>query len=96
MLSARTPALKDDFKISLQLENPLQKETLSEILGELLTNLRNELNNGKITLETEIVEEKEDTQNNKLYTMEDKFNYLAQKNKTLQKLKKDFDLDFDY
>ncbi len=96
MLSSREPELKENFNIYLKLDNPLQKETLGEILGELLTTLRNELNNGKITLETEIVEEKEEENNNKLYTMEDKFNYLAQKNKVLQKLKKDFDLDFDY
>jgi len=97
MLNSKTPELKDNYQIQILLENQLQKEIIEKIYNQLLFFLKKELQNDKITLETKIKEEGEDTSNEKrLYTVEEKYQHLKQKNQLLDKLKQDLDLDFDY
>jgi len=97
MLNSKTPELKEDYQIQILLENQLQKEIIEKIYNQLLFYLRKELQNDKITLQTKIKEEGEDTSNEKrLYTVEEKYQHLKQKNQLLDKLKQDLDLDFDY
>jgi DNA polymerase-3 subunit gamma/tau len=93
---SRQPKVEDNYKVILNLENPLQKEILENIFNKLLFSLQRELNNKKINIEMIVSKEEGDDQNNKIYTVEDKFNHLAGKNQSLKKLKRDFDLDFDY
>jgi len=97
MLNSKTPDLKENYQIQILLENQLQKEIIEKIYNKLLFYLRKELENDKITLQTKIKEEGEDTSNEKrLYTVEEKYQHLKQKNQLLDKLKQDLDLDFDY
>ena len=97
MLNSKTPELKEDYQIQILLENQLQKEIIEKTYNQLLFYLRKELQNDKITLQTKIKEEGEDTSNEKrLYTVEEKYQHLKQKNQLLDKLKQDLDLDFDY
>jgi len=97
MLLSRTPELSDNYQIVILLENQLQKENLEKEYNKLLFFLRKELQNDKITLDTQIKEKGEETVKDKrLYTMEEKYQHLKQKNQLLDKLKKDLDLDFDY
>jgi DNA polymerase-3 subunit gamma/tau len=97
MLKARKPEIKENHLLELQLENPLQKDSMKEIYHKLLHHLKKQLGNDSIEMNILIVKDEEVSQDtNKLYTLDDKFNFLAEKNKSLQKFKKDFDLDFDY
>jgi chromosomal replication initiation ATPase DnaA len=97
MLISRTPKTSDNNQILISLENQLQKEILEKEYNKLLFFLRKELQNDKITLETQIKEKGEETVKDKrLYTVEEKYQHLKQKNQLLDKLKKDLDLDFDY
>jgi DNA polymerase-3 subunit gamma/tau len=95
MLLSRKPTLKEDYTIHYYLENDLQKEQMNRIYNELLINLRRQLNNSRIQITTELVKEEKDTGKKKLYTEEDKYNFLEKKNQHLRKLRQDFDLDFD-
>lgn len=97
MLNSKTPILQENYQILISLENQLQNEIIEKIYNQLLFFLRNELQNDKITLQTQIKEEDKATTNKKhLYTVEEKYQYLKQKNQLLDKLKNDLDLDFDY
>jgi len=94
MLVANTPDIRANHTIHFKVENDLQKNQLHNMANELLIHLRRDLQNNLIELRTELLED-EQTGNKKLYTEEEKYNYLENKNKNLRKLKQDFDLDFD-
>lgn len=97
LFSSRKPEIKEKEVILIHLDNPLQKDILENILPQLLNGLRARLNNSNISIETKVIHtETNEKDNGKLYTMEDKFNYLVKKNPVLQKLKRNMDLDFDY
>ncbi|MGM0497829.1 MAG: hypothetical protein ACQESJ_07920 [Bacteroidota bacterium] len=97
MLNSKTPELKENYQIQISLENQLQQEIIEKTYNQLLFFLRKELQNDKITLQTQIKEEGKDTNREKrLYTVEEKYQHLKQKNQLLDKLKQDLDLDFDY
>ena len=93
MLRSRKPEKKEDNTILIPLENHLQQEQLNKIYNTVLFHLKNSLQNDYIGLKTEIM--KDQTSNNKLYTDEDRYNYMEQKNEYLRRLRQDFDLDFD-
>jgi DNA polymerase-3 subunit gamma/tau len=94
MLRSREPEKKDEEVILIRLENPLQDQQIKKIYGTVLIHLKNYLQNDYITLKTEIVDD-QSKDNNKLYTDEDKYQYMEKKNQDLRQLKQDFDLDFD-
>lgn len=97
MILSKTPKLQSDYQILISLENPLQKEILEKVYNQILFFLRQELQNDKISLKTQMAKEEEKTVNDKrLYTVEEKFQHLKKKNELLDKLKRDLDLDFDY
>ena len=60
---------------------------------DLVSYLRRELNNDEIKLKTTIVEEEI---SRKLYTSQDKLNYLIEKNPKILELQKRLGLDTDY
>jgi DNA polymerase-3 subunit gamma/tau len=95
ILKSQQPNLKDDHTISITLINKSQAEDFNLRIKEgLLDFLRNNLQNKLITIEINVTE---DAANNgkKPYTAEEKFKYMANKNPVLQKLKQDFNLDFE-
>lgn len=98
MLLSKTPDLQEGYKILIHLDNPHQQEIMEKIYNKMLFFLRHELLNDTLSLQTKMMDEKEEENNGKrkLYTDDDKFKHLQQKNQMLQKLKKDFDLDFDF
>lgn len=90
--------LNRDFKldgttIHIALDNSLQVELLTDLRQDLLTYLRRDLQNSQIQLA-----EKIDVQETRkmIYTPQDKFNYLAEKNPALLELKRTLGLDVDY
>lgn len=95
MLRSRKPEKLQDNAILIRLENPLQQEQINKIYNTVLIRLKDALQNDHITLKTEIARDQTST-NNKLYTDEDRYKYMEQKNKDLRQLRQDFDLDFDW
>ncbi|MCF8335695.1 MAG: hypothetical protein K9H65_03740 [Bacteroidales bacterium] len=68
---------------------------MDRIYNELLFHLKKYLDNDNIQIHPELIKEDQSNENMKLYTDEEKYNYLQKKNKYLRKLRQDFDLDFD-
>jgi len=92
-LNKRLPQLKEGFVIEHTVENKVQEGRLNEQKTELLSFLREELNNYQIQLELII---NENPSNDRPYTPEDKFNHMAKKNPDINKLKDQLDLYPDY
>jgi DNA polymerase-3 subunit gamma/tau len=79
--------------IHLTLDNTLQVGFLNDVKQELLTYLRSELQNSQIQLEhTVTVQEVKKM----IYSSQDKYNYLAEKNPALHELRKVLNLEVDY
>ncbi len=93
MLRKHRPVLMEEFRIDFSIDNKLLEEELNEKKGELLSYLRRELNNYKITLQTRISEA---NQNSKPYTDKEKFERMAEKNPALRKLKEELDLEIEF
>lgn len=92
-LLSQLPVLKENFFIEVKMNNtPQEKEFAREIKHELLNYLKRELQNTKIKIGTVITDKKTDK---KPYTPEEKYQYLNKKNPKLDKLKQQFNLDFE-
>ncbi|HUW93022.1 MAG TPA: DNA polymerase III subunit gamma/tau [Bacteroidales bacterium] len=88
-----TPNILPDKSIELRLDNSALKETFDHNYKSRLENhLRETLRNAGIKLTT-IVESTE--RGDILYSVDQKFNHLANKNPALKDLKKTFNLDFE-
>ncbi len=93
-MTNRTPILKENFKIEVHLENESQMDDFNKsVKPSILNHLVSELKNTSIQIES--VLKQEESNGKKLYTSEDKFNYLSNKNPDLIKLKQEFNLDLD-
>lgn len=92
LLDNYTPAIKENFKIELQVENKLQANELINERIDLLNYLREKLINYSITVEPIIVE---NTQERKLYTSKDKYQHMLEKNPKLEDFRKVFNLELD-
>lgn len=79
--------------IEIELNSSLELSILERFEQELITFLRNHLENDVFELKKTV---KEDKQEKKLYTSTDKFNYMAEKNPALRKLKDKLGLDFEF
>ncbi|MBD2704050.1 DNA polymerase III subunit gamma/tau [Spirosoma sp. BT702] len=83
----------DGTIIHLTLDNKLQVDFLTELKPDLLGYLRNELQNSQIQIEHKVsVQEVKKM----IYSSQDKFNYLAEKNPVLHDLRKALNLEVDY
>ncbi|MEO8087746.1 MAG: DNA polymerase III subunit gamma/tau, partial [Bacteroidota bacterium] len=93
-LTKRKPELKENYAVHFSLDNGAMEKDVSLIKIELLTFIRKQLNNGKISLTTVIdrVQPKGKTP----YTPKEKFEHLAAKNPALNRLKKQMDLEIDF
>lgn len=92
LLKSYAPSLANDFEISIVFESQLQVDLFLEIKPELLLYLRNQYKSKMLNIVESFLEQQ--TQNNKLYTVEDKFKFMIQKNPALAKLKQNLNLDF--
>jgi len=93
-LKERDISLSKDFSIDMEFDNLDQLENFNhQIKQQLINHLRSELSNSGININTRIKEK--DEKGRRLYTFEERFEYLAQKNTSLLKLKQKFNLDFD-
>ncbi|QMW01308.1 DNA polymerase III subunit gamma/tau [Spirosoma foliorum] len=83
----------DGTTIHLKLDNTLQVDFLTELKPELLGYLRSELQNSQIKIEHEVVIQEVKKM---IYSSQDKYNYLAEKNPALHELRKVLNLEVDY
>lgn len=91
-LSRHQPKLKDNFKIELTLDNKIQEGYLQGARPDLMAFLRTELKNFKIELESKVTE-KEEVKT--LYTPEEKYQHMVDKNPILAEFRKKLDLDLE-
>ncbi|MCX6181107.1 MAG: hypothetical protein NT150_04165 [Bacteroidetes bacterium] len=91
-LTKNAPSLKDKT-IELKIFNKAQEHDISEIKADLLSFIRNRLNNYEISLITFI---EKGAAEEGLYTSADKYKKLVEKNPLLEELRKKLDLDLGF
>ncbi len=95
-LSNLKPVFESEFRLIYTLNNTVQLDTFSrEIKNQLLAFLKNTLGNDQLEIDAILNEGNDIDSSNKLYTPEDKFKFMSEKNPVLNKLKQQFNLDFD-
>lgn len=87
------PELANNIEIHFQLDNKVLEDDLKEIRTEFLSFLKTQLQNNLLTLHTRVAEAP--LTQNKPYTSKEKFQKMAEKNPALEKLRQQFDLNFD-
>lgn len=94
VLMKNIPVINDDKIINLNVDNEVMEDEINQNKIELMTFLREKLDNGSIQLNISVV--KDNSENtNKLYTSTDKFKRMAEKNPAINDLRKQFDLEID-
>ncbi|MFD2935602.1 DNA polymerase III subunit gamma/tau [Spirosoma flavum] len=83
----------DGTTIFLTLDNTLQVGYLTDVKPELMAYLRSELQNSQIQLEHKVTVQETKKM---IYSSQDKYNYLAEKNPFLHELRKVLNLEVDY
>jgi DNA polymerase-3 subunit gamma/tau len=86
------PVLKEDYRIEIEVLNPVQKETLNERTAGLYESLSTQLKNAAIRIE---IKAKNDPSEVLPFTDMEKYQYLAEKNPALKSLIKEFNLRLD-
>ncbi|MES2731968.1 MAG: DNA polymerase III subunit gamma/tau [Bacteroidota bacterium] len=85
--------IKEDSAIYLNLDNNVQLQQLNGLRHELLAFLRQQLQNQTVQLQAEVVVKEG---KKVIYTSQDKFRHLSEKNPALTELRNAFGLDVDY
>ncbi len=83
----------EDTTIHITLDNTLQVGYLTELKPELLGYLRDKLQNSQIQLEHKVTVQEVKKM---IYSSQDKFNFMAEKNPALLELRKVLNLEVDY
>ncbi len=92
-LKAGNPVIKDDFVIEIEMSNKVQEDDFNHMIKADLANfLRKELKNDNLKIVTFVPETSKEKA---LYTDEDKYKYLSEKNPNINKLKQRLNLDFE-
>lgn len=93
VIAKTTPVLEDDFRVRVSVENRVQSDYLEGVRDELLGDLRAMLENDALRLIT-VVEE--GASNAKIvYTPEERFQFLLDKNPYLAEFRREFKLDLE-
>jgi DNA polymerase III subunit gamma/tau len=93
-LNQQVPSMKGDDKIRIRLNTNAQREYFIHMIKPELTRfLRQNLADMEYVFEIELAENQNGAK--KIYTDQDKLDYLISKNPELGKLKSRFNLDFD-
>ena len=79
--------------IQITLDNSLQVDYLTEVKPELLAHLRDQLQNSRIQLEHIVTQQEVKKM---IYSSQDKYNFMADKNPALHELRKTLNLEVDY
>ena len=91
ILFMNSPVLTDNFQVSFEVANEMNKSELIKEMEELLPYLRNHLNNQILSISIGISENiKEET----IFSSPEKYQHLLRINPVLDTLRKTFNLDF--
>lgn len=90
-LTVNKPRLKEGYIVEVTIFNSAQEADINARKAELLGYLRKQLNNSSIDLEMVIDKEAE---SKGVYTIQDKYKKLVEKNPDIEILRKKFDLNF--
>lgn len=93
-LVKRDPLFESNEKIKIIVDNQIQVDVIKPLINELISFLREKLNNHFIEVQIELSEAPEEDV--KFLNGKDKFDALAEKNPKLVTLKNLFKLDIDY
>ena len=88
----RLPNLVNEDTIRIVFDQPLQQKSFAEVQDDLKTYLAEQLHNDYLTFEVEV---DETDQKNALFTSQDRYAWLAEKNNALGHLRKEFKLEID-
>jgi len=95
LMQVYKPILKEKNTIVIRFEGQIQVELFSEIKKDLLTHLKKSLGTLNVEISEEVVESIEDAGKPRLYTPDDKFRFMAERNPALLRLKQQLNLDLD-
>jgi hypothetical protein len=87
------PFDRKENEITIHLHNPVQETILNTLKGDMITFLRQNLQNKSIMISGELREEET---RKIIYTNREKFAYLLEKNPVLKELKERLGLDTDF
>lgn len=93
-LTVGDPLLEDNYTIKLFVSNEVQKNFVDTNETDLLTYLRQSLNNYAISLSVEVGSES--SEKKQLYSGQDKFKDMAERNPHLKTLQQRFKLDIEF
>jgi DNA polymerase III subunit gamma/tau len=91
-LIMRKPELKENYKAYFQLDNKVQEDTIKAEMPELLSYLRNKLNNFSLVIETEINKVEAEK---RPYTSQDKYRRMTEINPNIQDFRQQLDLEIE-
>ncbi len=95
-LRAIQPVLEKNFVILIELKNGTQEaEFNQDVKHRLINYLKNHFSNDYVDIKVRLSKDENEDSGGKLYTDDDKFRFMSEKNPALQKLKQQFNLDFD-
>ncbi|MCE2496458.1 MAG: DNA polymerase III subunit gamma/tau [Flavobacteriales bacterium] len=92
-LNKHKPNLGADFHVTFEVENNIQRNEIEKEKPELMEFMRTRLNNFQMQLEVIVLEH---SQVKQLYTPQEKFKHMAEKNPALLDLQRRLDLDVDF
>ncbi|MFM6954892.1 MAG: DNA polymerase III subunit gamma/tau [Sphingobacteriaceae bacterium] len=92
LLNSASPCLSEGNLIEFTLENKIQEELLLHERVDLLNFLRTDLNNFQLELKTVIAEQ---TESKRLYTANEKYEYMVEKNPAVEEFRRTFNLDLE-
>jgi len=93
VISKATPVLEDDFRIRISVENKVQADYLEGVRDELIGGLRSLLENDAIRWTINV---EEGSSNARIvYTPEERYQFLLEKNPHLAEFRKEFKLDLE-
>lgn len=85
------PEIKEEYQLLLEIENTVQEGIINSVKPELVSFLRKELRNSKISLNTKITNK---VRGRFIYSDSEKYDEMVKKNKALAILRQKFNLDF--
>jgi len=91
-MTKRKPVLLEDNKVTLDVDNAVQESEWNSERPDIHEYLRKELDNAAITVKLNVLKTKEDR---KPYTSMEKFKRMAEKNPSIEKFRKQLNLDID-
>ena len=93
LMTSNAPTLLENYQIEVIIENKIQENQLSNEKIDLLNFLRVQLQNFSVDIVTKQIER---TNKKRLYTSQEKYQHMVEKNPSLEEFRRRFNLDLDY